>query len=220
LLTSTSTPPDFSVESRLLRRGLNPIAGVDEVGCGPLAGPVCAAAVILDPKNIPQGLNDSKAMTAKARELAFGLICESAVAVSFSFVTAVEIDEINIRKAALLAMSRAIGGLSIKPSYALIDGRLLPSLPCPGQAIIKGDGSSLSIAAASIVAKFMRDSLMRRVSEEYPDYGFAAHVGYGVPRHLAAIKSLGPTPHHRMSFAPLRDLEFKPQCGTYRRRVP
>ena len=153
-----------------------------------MAGPVCAAAVILDPKNIPQGLNDSKAMTSKAREFAFGLICESAVAVSFSFVTAAEIDAINIRKAALLAMSRAVVGLSVKPSYALIDGHLLPGLPCSGEAIVKGDGSSLSIAAASIVAKFMRDSLMRRVSEEYPDYGFAAHVGYGVPRHLAAIE--------------------------------
>lgn len=198
------TVPDFSAEAELRQKKLWPVAGVDEVGCGPLAGPVCAAAVILDPANIPDGLNDSKAMTPKSREIAFARIVESAQAVSFAFVTAAEIDATDIRKAALKAMAQAVAGLSIAPAYALVDGRALPSLPCPGSAIVKGDARSLSIAAASIVAKVTRDGLMRRLAEEYPGYGFETNAGYGSPRHLAALAALGPTPYHRMSFAPLR----------------
>jgi ribonuclease HII len=198
------TVPDFSAETDLRRKRLWPVAGVDEVGCGPLAGPVCAAAVILDPANIPDGLNDSKAMTPKSREIAFARIVESARAVSFAFVTAAEIDATDIRKASLKAMAQAVAGLSLAPAYVLVDGLALPSLPCPGEAIVKGDARSLSIAAASIVAKVTRDGLMRRLAEEYPGYGFETNAGYGSPRHLAALAALGPTPYHRMSFAPLR----------------
>lgn len=197
---------DDSNENDFRRRGLSPLAGVDEAGCGPLAGPVCAAAVILDPKNLPKGVNDSKALTAKARDAAFAQICERALAISFSFATAAEIDAINIRKATLLAMSRAVAGLSVKPAFVLVDGRFLPELPCPGEAFVKGDATFLSIASASIVAKVSRDRLMRRLSEQHPEYGFAENAGYGVPRHLAAIEKYGPTPYHRMSFAPMRDL--------------
>jgi ribonuclease HII len=201
----TKAELDHTHDTAFRARGLWPLAGIDEAGCGPLAGPVCAAAVILNPEKPPRGVNDSKAMTAKAREAAFGLICETALSVSFAFATAAEIDALNIRKAALLAMTRAVAGLSLRPAFALVDGRFLPDLPCPGEAIVKGDATSLSIASASIVAKVMRDAMMRRLSERHPEYGFAENAGYGVPRHLAAIEKFGPTPYHRMSFSPLRD---------------
>ncbi len=196
---------DYSFDNNFRAKGLWPLAGLDEAGCGPLAGPVCAAAVILNPEKPPEGVNDSKTMTARARQAAFALICETALAVSFAFVTAAEIDSLDIRKAALLAMSRAAAALPIKPAYALVDGRFLPDLPCPGAPIVKGDATSLSIASASVVAKVMRDALMRRLSEEHPQYGFAENAGYGVARHIAAIREFGPTPHHRLSFAPLRE---------------
>ena len=196
--------PDFSNERRLSRRGLWPIAGLDEVGRGPLAGPVCAAAVILDPRRLPEGVNDSKALKAEERELLFDRIMEKALAVSFSFVTAAEIDSTDIRRAALLAMARSAASLALAPAYALVDGRDLPDLPCPAEAIVKGDAKCLSIAAASIVAKVARDRLMRRLGEAYPDYDFPANAGYSTARHLAAIKAFGPTPHHRLSFAPCR----------------
>lgn len=198
------TLPNFSNERRLSRRGLWPVAGVDEVGRGPLAGPVCAAAVILDPKRLPEGVNDSKVLSAAARELVFDRIMENALAVSFAFVTAAEIDATNIHRAALLAMARSARSLALAPAYALVDGRDLPDLACPGEAIVQGDARSLSIAAASIVAKVVRDRFMRRLGEHYPDYDFAANAGYGTPRHLAAIEAFGPTPHHRLSFSPLR----------------
>jgi ribonuclease HII len=195
---------DFARESALRREGVWPVAGVDEVGCGPLAGPVCAAAVVLDPSTIPEGLCDSKAMTAKAREVVFERIVESALGVSFAFVTAAEIDAINIRKAALRAMAQAVKGLACKPSYVLVDGRFVPELSCPGEAIVKGDAQCASIAAASIVAKVARDGHMRRLAEEYPHYGFESNAGYGTRAHLEALARFGPTPHHRMSFSPLR----------------
>lgn len=195
---------DFARERALRRKGMWPVAGIDEVGCGPLAGPVCAAAVILDPGAIPEGLCDSKAMTAKAREVVFEKIVARALAVSFSFVTAAEIDAINIRRAALRAMAQAANGLSCRPSYALVDGRLLPELSCPGEAIVKGDALCASIAAASIVAKVARDGYMRRLAEEHPHYGFAANAGYATRAHLEALARFGPTPHHRMSFSPMR----------------
>jgi ribonuclease HII len=196
--------PNFAAENRSRRKKLWPVAGVDEVGRGPLAGPVCAAAVILDPANIPEGINDSKVMSPKAREIAFARIVESALATSFAFVPAAEIDATDIRKASLKAMEQAVAGLTLAPAFVLVDGRDLPGLPCPGSAIVMGDAKCLSIAAASIVAKVARDTLMRRLAEEFPGYGFETNVGYGSPGHLAALASLGPTPYHRMSFSPLR----------------
>ena len=205
--------PDFQQETTLLREGFSPVVGVDEVGRGPLAGPVTAAAVILNPKNLPFGVADSKALNAKHRDAAFESIIEHARAISISFVTAAEIDRINIRQASLLAMKRAIDGLSLKPGFALIDGRDRPELDCPARAIIKGDAIVLSIAAASIVAKVARDGMMRRLALLYPDYGFETNVGYGAKRHLEALERLGPTPFHRFSFAPLRE-----RSGTQRQK--
>ena len=204
MLESPKATPDFSAETALRRRGLWPVAGVDEVGRGPLAGPVCAAAVILDPRAIPEGIDDSKELTSKAREIVFTRLVESALAVGFAFITAAEIDETDIRQAALRAMTRAVAGLAVTPAYVLVDGRDFPTLPVPGEAIVRGDASSLSIAAASIVAKVARDGLMRRLGADYPDYGFDTNAGYGSRRHLAALAALGPTPHHRMSFSPMR----------------
>jgi ribonuclease HII len=205
--------PDFQQETTLLREGFSPIVGVDEVGRGPLAGPVTAAAVILNPKNLPLGVADSKALNAKHRDAAFESIIERARAISISFVTAAEIDRINIRQASLLAMKRAIDGLSLKPGFALIDGRDRPELDCPARAIIKGDATVLSIAAASIVAKVARDGMMRRLALLHPDYGFETNVGYGAKRHLEALERLGPTLFHRFSFAPLRE-----RSGTQRQK--
>jgi len=195
--------PDFSFEEDLRKRGFWPVAGVDEVGRGPLAGPVAAAAVILHPDDLPAGIDDSKALTGRKREALFEQILGRARAVSVAFVTASEIDRINIRQAALLAMTRAVTGLAISPSYTLVDGRDLPPLACPARAIIKGDAQCLSIAAASIVAKVTRDALMRRLAEIYPDYGFETNAGYGAAHHLDALRRIGPSPFHRMSFAPL-----------------
>jgi ribonuclease HII len=197
-------PPHFRVEKRLLRDRLWPVAGVDEVGRGPLAGPVAAAAVILDPERLPKGVDDSKALSRKAREAAFESIAESALAIGVAFASAQEIDALNIRRACLRAMVRAVAALSLAPRHVLVDGNDPPALACPAEAIVKGDSSSLSIAAASIVAKVIRDRQMRRLAELYPTYGFATNAGYGTKEHLAAIAALGPTPYHRMSFAPLR----------------
>ncbi len=196
--------PDFQHEHDLRRRGLWPVAGVDEVGRGPLAGPVVAAAVILDPDNLPAGVNDSKALTVKQREAVFELIMSKALAVGLASVTATEIDRLNIRQASLVAMTRAVNALALRPVYALIDGRDRPALSCPSSPIVKGDAISLSIAAASIVAKVTRDGMMRRLSTLYPDYGFETNAGYGAKRHLQALETIGPTPFHRFSFAPLR----------------
>ena len=197
------TGPDFRNETSLQTQGIWPVAGVDEVGRGPLAGPVTAAAVILDPHNLPKGVDDSKALSAKQREILFVQILESALAISVSSVTAAEIDVMNIRQASLTAMARAISGLSMKPALALIDGRDTPTIDCPARAIIKGDALVLSIAAASIIAKVSRDAMMRRLSQLYPQYGFDTNAGYGVKRHLEALKIFGATPIHRQSFAPL-----------------
>lgn len=197
-------PPHFDIESALRVKGVWPVAGVDEVGRGPLAGPVAAAAVILDPNRLPDGLDDSKVLSVKARDDAFDRIMADALAVGVAFVSAKDIDASDIRKAALAAMARAVGALALTPTHALVDGRDLPNLPCSGQAIIKGDAMSLSIAAASIVAKVVRDRMMRRLAALHPGYGFETNAGYGSKQHLAALERLGPTPFHRMSFAPLR----------------
>ena len=199
--------PDFRMERQLARLGVWPVAGVDEAGRGPLAGPVAAAAVILDPRNLPRGVNDSKLLTPDAREDLFEAIMARALAVAIGFATAAEIDAVNIRQATFLAMRRALGALSAPPAYALIDGNdLAPGLCCAGETIVKGDGAILSIAAASIVAKVTRDRLMRRLCAIHPAYGFSQHAGYGTRAHLAAIEAHGPCPYHRLSFSPFRQV--------------
>jgi ribonuclease HII len=196
--------PDFMLEAELVAKGFSPVAGVDEVGRGPLAGPVCAAAVILDPANIPAGIADSKSISAAARETAFAAIVESAQAIGLAFVTATEIDETDIRKATLKAMRQAVEALSVAPAIVLVDGRDLPPLPCPARAVVKGDTLSESIAAASIVAKVARDAMMRDLARIHGEYGFSTNMGYGCATHLAAIARLGPTSFHRLSFSPCK----------------
>jgi ribonuclease HII len=198
--------PDFRMERRLLKRGVWPVAGVDEAGRGPLAGPVAAAAVILDPQRLPRGLNDSKLLTPDARERLFEAIMAHALAVAVGFASAAEIDSINIRQATFRVMRRALAALAAAPAYVLIDGNdLAPGLYCKGETIVKGDGAVLSIAAASIVAKVARDRLMRRLCAVYPVYGFSRHVGYATEAHIAAIEAHGPCPFHRLSFRPFRE---------------
>ncbi len=207
MLNATHPPskPHFRREKRLASQGLWPVAGIDEAGRGPLAGPVAAAAVILDPRDLPKGLNDSKMLSPEVREILFNEIMRRAVAVAVAFSSAAEIDRINIRQATLAAMSRALAGLSLTPSYVLIDGNDLPrKLICAGETIIGGDASSLSIAAASIIAKVTRDRLMRRLCQHHPQYGFSQHFGYATKAHRAAIALHGPSPFHRMTFSPLR----------------
>ncbi len=200
--------PDFRLELKARKAGHWPVAGVDEAGRGPLAGPVVAAAVILDPKRIPEGLNDSKQLSAQRREELFEkILATSTVAIASS--SSRRIDETDIRKASLDAMRRAILSLSIVPSFVLTDGLdVPPGLECPGQAVVKGDARSVSIAAASIVAKVTRDRMMTRADLIFPVYGFAAHAGYGTARHRAGIESHGPCPLHRMTFRPLRRVEI------------
>jgi ribonuclease HII len=197
--------PDFRTERKLMSAGVWPVAGVDEAGRGPLAGPVAAAAVILDPRNLPRGLNDSKLLPRPVRERLYEDILKRALCVSVGFASGAEIDEINIRQATLEAMRRALRALAAAPDYVLIDGNDAPAgLSCPGEAIVKGDGAVLSIAAASIIAKVTRDRLMTRLCALHPVYGFSQHAGYGTPRHLAAIDEHGPCAYHRLSFRPFR----------------
>jgi len=199
------TRPHFRHEKSLLAAGVWPVAGVDEAGRGPLAGPVTAAAVILDPKKPVRGLDDSKKLSSAARNDLFDLICSRALAVGVGMASAQEIDRVNIRNATFLAMRRALQALALPPAHALIDGNAAPhDAPCPVQTIVKGDAISLSISAASIIAKVTRDRLMERLHEAWPLYGFADHMGYGTPAHLAALKAHGPCPYHRFSFAPVR----------------
>jgi len=196
---------DFQVETGLLKRGIWPVAGIDEAGRGPLAGPVIAAAVILNPSQVPEGLNDSKLLSAAAREEIYPLIMRQALAVSVACASAAEIDRINIRQAVFCAMRRALAALTLAPRYVLIDGNdMPPGLPAPAETIVKGDASIPSIAAASIIAKVTRDRLMRRHGGLYPAYGFAVHFGYATSAHLAAIAAHGPCPLHRMSFRPFK----------------
>ncbi|MGW9232600.1 ribonuclease HII [Pseudorhizobium sp. NPDC055634] len=196
--------PDFSLELVARKAGHWPVAGTDEAGRGPLAGPVVAAAVILDPDNIPDGLNDSKQLTAARREELFEVIMATAE-VSIAASGPRHIDERNILRASLDAMRRAVAGLSILPAYVLADGRDVPQgLCCPGRAVIKGDSRSVSIAAASIIAKVTRDRMMTRAHQVFPLYGFDSHAGYATPQHRAGIEAHGPCLLHRMSFRPLR----------------
>jgi ribonuclease HII len=197
--------PDFRFEQELAAQNLWPVAGLDEVGRGPLAGPVMAAAVVLDPHDIPDGLDDSKRLSAEARVALYEEIMARALAVAVASASAMEIDRINIRQASLTALRRALAALAVMPRYALIDGNDLPGdLACPARAIVKGDMLSVSIAAASIVAKVTRDRLMARLCEVYPVYGFSRHAGYATREHLDAITQHGPCPFHRVSFSPFR----------------
>lgn len=182
------------------------IAGVDEAGRGPLAGPVVAAAVILDSQRPIEGLRDSKQLTDKRREALYTQIVAQAAAWSVGYAEVAEIDEINILQATLLAMRRAVDGLSIKPMRVLVDGNQAPKLACPVTTVIQGDATVEVISAASIIAKVTRDRLMLALAEQYPHYGFADHKGYGTAQHLAALKAHGVTPIHRRSFAPVREL--------------
>jgi ribonuclease HII len=181
------------------------IAGVDEVGRGPLAGDVVAAAVILDPAQPISGLNDSKKLTEKKREELFPEICEKAIAFAVARATATEIDEINILQASLLAMRRAVEMLSIQPNFVLVDGNRLPRWSYSARAVVKGDSRVQAIAAASILAKVTRDREMCALDQQYPGYGLAQHKGYPSPMHLDALLRLGPSPIHRRSFAPVRN---------------
>ena len=184
----------------------SPVCGVDEAGRGPWAGPVSAGAVILNPRKVPKGLNDSKKLTAKAREALEPQIKASALAWGVGFATAEEIDTLNILQATGLAMRRAIEALSVKPAHAWVDGNYRFVLPCPVTPVVGGDGKSLSIAAASILAKVARDRLMVEMDAVYPGYGFAGHKGYHATSHVAALAKLGPCPIHRRSWAPIRAL--------------
>ena len=181
-----------------------PVCGVDEAGRGPWAGPVSAAAVILDPARLPEGVDDSKALSPKARDRLEAEIKQCAVAWCVAFASVEEIGELNILHATGLAMRRAVEGLQIAAAFALVDGNYAFKLPCPVRTVVGGDGLSLSIAAASILAKTARDRLMIEMDDLHPGYGFAGHKGYGAPRHIEALQALGPCPIHRMAWAPVR----------------
>ena len=186
--------------------GVKLVAGVDEVGRGPLCGPVIAAAVILDPARPIAGLNDSKKLTARQREALFDIICNQALAWSLGRAEVAEIDQLNILHATMLAMQRAVAGLSVQPQLAYIDGNRCPTLPCRAEAVIKGDSRVPEIAAASIIAKVTRDREMVVMDQQWPGYGIAGHKGYPTAAHMAALKKLGPAPIHRRSFKPVRVL--------------
>ena len=195
--------PDFNLERQLMAQGFMRIAGIDEAGRGPLAGPVVVAAVMLDPENIPDGLNDSKKLSAKRREAVFEqiILCARITIVS---APPAKIEKLNIRGATLWAMAKAAGSLSLPPDYALVDGRDVPDLmPCPAKAIIKGDRRSLSVAAASIVAKVTRDHMCTIMDGCFPEYGFSSHKGYGTTQHITALNALGASVYHRAFFAPV-----------------
>ncbi len=194
--------PTFRRERRALNKGIFPVAGCDEAGRGPLAGPVVAAAVILDPMRIPRGLNDSKKLGAAEREKLYEKICASAQ-VAVAFGSTERIDRDNILRASLWALARAVNALPVRPQLVFVDGNIKIDCGCECQAVVSGDALVLSVAAASIVAKVTRDRLMGRLGLEFPGYGFERHMGYSVPEHFAALARLGPTIHHRKSFAPV-----------------
>lgn len=187
-------------EKEALAKGYKSVCGVDEAGRGPLAGPVCAAAVILPEGVIIDGVNDSKKLSEKKRESLFDVIREQALSYSIAYATVDEIEEINILNATMLAMRRAIDGLDIKADYAMIDGNKIPPLDIDAECIVKGDAKSMSIACASILAKVSRDRLLYKYAEEYPMYGFDKHKGYGTKVHREAILKYGSCPYHRKSF--------------------
>ncbi len=210
------SPPSFRRERALLKRAVWPVAGCDEAGRGPLAGPVVAAAVILDPKRVPKGLDDSKRLTAERREELFEKICATS-AFAVAFASPARIDRDNILRASLWALSRAVHALPERPRHVFVDGRDRIDVACDCEAVIGGDGIIASIAAASIIAKVTRDRLMCALAQECPGYGFEQHKGYSVPEHLEALDRLGPSAHHRSFFAPVLAARAKHQPWTVRR---
>lgn len=192
-------------ERELWESGVSVIAGVDEVGVGPLAGPVVAAAVVMGPATRIRGIDDSKKLSASMRERMAAAIRSCAQAIGIGTVEADEIDQMNIRRAALEAMRRAVVALPLTPEHVVVDARSIPGIAVPQTAVIKGDSRCYSVAAASIVAKVTRDGLMRQLAARYPEYGFAQHMGYATAQHLDAIRRYGPSPAHRRSFAPVRE---------------
>lgn len=193
--------PDYEFEKAAVNSGFSCICGVDEAGRGPLAGPVCAAAVILPEGAVIEGLDDSKKLTEKKRERLYDIIKETAVAYSVAYGTLEEIETVNILEATYLAMNRAIEGLSVKPDFALIDGNRIPrGIKIPCETIVKGDSKSMSVAAASVLAKVTRDRLMLEYDKKYPEYNFKKHKGYGTREHTELIKQYGPCEIHRLSF--------------------
>ncbi len=201
--------PDFQFEDDARAQGFALIAGVDEVGRGPLAGPVTAAAVILDPADLPQGLNDSKKLSA-ARRAQLSDALQQCARVSVAHASVEEIDDLNILRASHLAMERAVAGLRVAPDFLLIDGNLIPrGMTIPSRAVVKGDARSLSIAAASIVAKETRDRIMVDLEQQFPGYEWGKNMGYPTKRHKAALLQLGVTPHHRRSFAPVHNILYQ-----------
>jgi ribonuclease HII len=206
--------PDFSFEFAAMARGQTYVVGVDEVGRGPLAGPVTAAAVRLDPDNIPNGLNDSKQMSKVRREALHDILMEDAD-VSVAHASVAEIDQFNILRASHLAMERAIAGLGQTPHHVLIDGNMVPrDLTLSAETLVKGDGRSLSIAAASIVAKVCRDRIMWDLAQHYPGYGWETNQGYPSKAHREALQNLGVTPHHRRSFKPVYNILYQEKIIT------
>lgn len=189
-----------NIEQELRTQGYSAVCGVDEAGRGPLCGSVVAAAVILPPDYIPEGLNDSKKLTAKKREALFDVICQNALAYSIAEATVEEIDTLNILEADLLAMRRAIDGLQIKADFALIDGNIARDFQIPARAVVHGDALSPSIAAASVLAKVTRDRQCIELDRQYPEYGIAKHKGYGTKAHMEALRQYGPAPIHRKQF--------------------
>jgi ribonuclease HII len=204
----TAMPPSFRRERALIKRGVWPVAGCDEAGRGPLAGPVVAAAVVLDPRRIPKGMDDSKRLSAEKREELFEEICATA-SFAVAFASPARIDRDNILRASLWALARAVHALPQTPQHVFVDGRDRIDVSCACDAVIGGDGLVLSIAAASIIAKVSRDRLMCKLAQDCPGYGFESHKGYGVPEHLAALERLGPTTHHRRFFAPVAAARLK-----------
>ncbi|HMN51124.1 MAG TPA: ribonuclease HII [Xanthobacteraceae bacterium] len=196
--------PTFAREANAYRRGFAPVAGCDEAGRGPLAGPVVAAAVILDPLNVPKGLDDSKALRADKREILFSEICATAE-VAVAVAPPSRIDRDNILRASLWALARAVRALPRAPQFVFVDGRHTLPLQCEVEAVIGGDGIVASVAAASIVAKVTRDRMMMQLGLAFPDYGFESHKGYGTALHSRCLQMHGPTVHHRNSFAPVRN---------------
>jgi ribonuclease HII len=210
--------PHYRHEKRLLAvlQGPEPrfVCGVDEAGRGPLAGPVVAAAVILQHGRIPRGLNDSKQLTEEDREELFPRILDMAIAVGVGEASVGEIDLVNIRQATHLAMARAVRALMVPAHFALVDGNDAPALPCPCETLVGGDGISLSIAAASIVAKVTRDRMMVALHEEHPGYNWRSNKGYGTADHLAGLRTCGVTIHHRRSFSPVHNILYGDESGT------
>ena len=200
--------PHFRFEQDAVSKGLAPVCGIDEAGRGPWAGPVVAAAVILDPARIPEGLDDSKKLRAAQRDALFDPIMASAQ-VGIGIADVARIDRDNILQATFWAMAEALRQLATPPRLALVDGNRAPQLPCPVRTVIAGDAESLSIAAASIIAKVTRDRIMTELDRQYPCYGFARHKGYGTAAHLRALQEHGPCPAHRRTFAPVRQLVLR-----------